>query len=204
MEINNNILLNKVKELYNKYGIRSVSMDDVAHELGISKKTLYQYVRDKNELVEKVVLYEIDTKRDFTDEKYSRNAIEDLFHLNVMIIETIKNTNPSKMYDLQKYHPQIYEKVSELRKKRILDSMKQNFRKGMKEGLYRSDLDEDVLSKMYVLRMGHLSHENDIDMYEFTSSAFINEVFKYHIRGIASKKGIEFLENNMDELFSVK
>jgi len=200
MEIKNRILFKKVSDLYNRYGIRSVSMDDVARELGISKKTIYQYVKDKEALVEKVIMYELSEKRNFTEDDRSRNAIEDLFYLNSMIIKIIRETNPSKEYDLQKYHPTIYEKISELRRERTISHMKHNFRKGKEEGLYRTDLDEDILAKMYVMRMGKITHDDEISISEFTSEAFINEVFIYHIRGIASKKGIEFLENNIDKI----
>jgi len=200
MEIKNRILFKKVSDLYNRYGIRSVSMDDVARELGISKKTIYQYVKDKEALVERVIMYELSEKRNFTEDDRSRNAIEDLFYLNSMIIKIIRETNPSKEYDLQKYHPTIYEKISELRRERTISHMKHNFRKGKEEGLYRTDLDEDILAKMYVMRMGKITHDDEISISEFTSEAFINEVFIYHIRGIASKKGIEFLENNIDKI----
>ncbi len=197
-------LLKKVNDLYSRYGIRSVTMDDISRELGISKKTLYQHVKDKEDLVDKVMMYEFSSKRNFTEEKSSRNAIEDIFFLNNMINKIIKETNPSKMYDLRKYYPTIFEKIAKLKRKKTMNMMIQNFRKGKSEGLYRKNFDEEILAKMYVLRMDRVSHEDVVSISEFTSAKFIYEVFIYHIRGIASKKGIEFLENNLDKILPVE
>jgi len=195
-------LLKKVNDLYTRYGIRSVTMDDVSRELGISKKTLYQHVKDKEDLVDKVMMYEFSGKRSFVKEPGSRNAIEDLFSLNSMINKIIKETNPSKMYDLKKYHPAVFEKIAKLKRERTMGMMIQNFRKGKSEGLYRKDMDDEILAKMYVLRMDRVSHDDVVSISEFTSSKFIYEIFIYHIRGIASRAGIEFLENNLDKLVS--
>ena len=193
-------LLQKVNDLYTQYGIRSVTMDDVSRELGISKKTLYKHVKDKEELVSKVMMYEFSEKRNFTEGKEPRNAIEDLFYLNSMINKIIKETNPSKMYDLKKYHPVVFEKMAKLKREKTMNKMIRNFKKGKNEGLYRKDLDEEVLAKMYILRMDRVSHDDVVSISEFTSAKFIYEMFIYHIRGIASKKGIEFLENNLDKI----
>ncbi len=193
-------LLKKVNDLYTRYGIRSITMDDVSRELGISKKTLYQHVKDKNDLVDKVMMYEFSIKRSFVEKGNSRNAIEDIFSLNNMINKIIKETNPSKMYDLKKYYPVVFEKMAKLKREKTMNMMIQNFRKGKNEGLYRKDFDEEILAKMYVLRMDRVSHDDVVSISEFTSAKFIYEIFIYHIRGIASKKGIEFLENNLNKI----
>src|ERR1035437_2884162 len=103
-------LLSKVRCLYMKYGIKSVTMDDVARELGISKKTLYQYVNDKNELVQKVVEMELDDKAEgFSKMNCSGlNAIEELFEVHKMIRQMLKDYNPSTEYDLRKYYPELF------------------------------------------------------------------------------------------------
>lgn len=202
MEITEKILIKKVNALYNKFGIRSVSMDDVAHELGISKKTVYTLVKDKEDLVEKVMGFEMEMRKNFLLDNPGRNAIEDLFCLNSMIIRAVRDTNPSKLFDLEKYHPAIFKKVSRVKRENTIKSMEDNFRKGKKEGLYRQDLNKEILSKMYVLRMGKMDPEDELSIAEFSSADFINEVFIYHIRGIASRKGIDFLEKNMDKILN--
>jgi len=193
-------LLKKANDLYTRYGIRSVTMDDISRELGISKKTLYQHVKDKEDLVDKVMMYEFSIKKSFIETGNSRNAIEDLFYLNNKINKIIKETNPSKMYDLRKYYSTVFEKIAKLKREKTMNVMIQNFRKGKSEGLYRKNFDEEILAKMYVLRMDRVSHDDIVSISEFTSAKFIYEIFIYHIRGIASKKGVEFLENNLDKI----
>ena len=193
-------LLKKVNDLYTRYGIRSVTMDDISRELGISKKTLYQHVKDKEDLVDKVMMYEFSIRRSFMETGNSRNAIEDLFYLNNKINKIIKETNPSKMYDLRKYYSTVFEKIAKLKREKTMNVMIQNFRKGKSEGLYRKDFDEEILAKMYVLRMDRVSHDDIVSISEFTSAKFIYEIFIYHIRGIASDKGVKFLENNLDKI----
>ncbi len=200
MNLELNHLLKEVSKLYSRYGIRSITMDDIARELGISKKTLYKFVSDKSDLVERVMLFELANKRPNPGDQKKRNAIEDLFWVNKMINQTIKDTNPSKEFDLQKYYPAIYKKIHDIKTKKIMESMLANLKKGKKEKLYRKDLDEDIIARMYLLRIHRIPHNEIITASEFTSSKFIYEMFVYHIRGIASSKGIEFLNKNIDKL----
>lgn len=193
-------ILKKTSGLYNRYGIRSISMDDVAHEMGISKKTLYKFVKDKSDLVEKVMMFEISGKKPKNADLRKQNAIEDLFWVNRKINQIIKDTNPSKEFDLQKYYPEIYRKIHALRTEKTMESMLANLRKGKKEKLYRQDFNEDIIARMYLLRMHRIPHNEIISAKEFTSSSFIYEMFVYHIRGIASAEGIKFLENNIHKL----
>ncbi len=193
-------LLEKVSNLYNRYGIRSITMDDVARELGISKKTLYKFVSDKSDLVEKVMLFELLNKRVNPGDFENRNAIEDLFEVHSMINRIIRETNPSKEYDLQKYYPEINRKIHDIKREKTMKSILHNIRKGKKEGLFREDLNEEIISKMYLLRMGQILNDEFVSVKEYTSSKFIFEMFIYHIRGIATQKGVEFLEKNIDKL----
>jgi len=197
-------ILIKVAALYSRYGIRSVTMDDVAHELGISKKTLYQYVKDKNDLVEHVMEY-IDQSRVkmfILNRPPRMNAIEELFFVNRKVHQIIKESNIVMDHDLQKYHPDIFEKGMKLKRERMYKNILENLIKGKKEGLYRADLNEEIIAKTYLLRMSSVQTEEIISIHEFTSQIFINELYLYHIRGVASKKGLEFLENNKDRLFN--
>lgn len=195
-------LLKKVAALYNRYGIRSVTMDDVAHELGISKKTLYHFVKDKNKLVERVMDYINKTRAELfmMDRPREMNAIEELFFVNRKVHQIVKDSNIVIEHDLKKYHPAVYEKGMAIKRERMYRSMLENLRKGKKEGLYRKELNEEIIAKTYLLRMDSVTTEEVISVSEFTSTTFINELYLYHIRGVASKKGIEFLEKNLNKL----
>ena len=194
-------ILARVRCLYQKYGIKSVTMDDVAHELGISKKTLYQYVKDKNDLVEHVVNLELEeglmSSKNADWDKL--NAIEEMQEVHKMVDRMIKTHNPSTEYDLKKYYPEEYQKVQKVRRERIYNFMLNNIRKGKTEGLYRSEINEEYITKMHVSRVENAFDNNIFTSDEMSSSALFYEVFIYHIRGIASEKGIEFLERKLKE-----
>jgi AcrR family transcriptional regulator len=192
-------IIEKVSALYLSYGIRSVTMDDVARELGVSKKTLYECVADKNDLVEKFL--------DFHAKRLGAalmciyngkmNAIDALLEISRIINHFLKDINPSITFDLQKYHPEIWKKLMKYKSLHVYDNVMTNLRQGIKEGLYRSDMKPEVIAKIYVSRV-ELSMEPGLtDALNYSSSEIFNELINYHIRGIASKKGIEYLDKKI-------
>lgn len=198
-EINN--ILEKVKWLYLKYGIKSVTMDDVSHELGISKKTLYQHVKDKSDLVEKVIELEMQKRQSDLRciENSDLNAVEELIEVSKRVINMLKNFNPATEYDLKKYYPDLYDRIMKSRRAHMHASIIENIRKGRKEGLYRADFSEDIIAKLIVMRFENLFTSGMFNSEELSSKALYKELFVYHIRGIANKKGIEILENKLHE-----
>ena len=199
-------ILEKVSTLYRKYGIKSVTMDDVAHELGISKKTIYQYVKDKTELVEKVV--EHTRHCNFSDMKEMKsstgNAIEQLIEVIQRVNTLMKDHSLSYEYDLRKYYPDIFRNLMSVRRKLMYESMLANIRKGKKEGIYRNDLDEEIISKLHLLRMENLQSSELFGEDEMHSSKFFRELFVYHIHGLATPEGLEVLSDNMDRLMELE
>ncbi len=199
-------ILEKVSFLYRKYGIKSVTMDDVAHELGISKKTLYQYVSDKSELVEKVVEHIRHCNFSLmTDMKsFKGNAIEQLIEVSQMVNSLMKDHSPSYEYDLKKYYPETFRKLMSARRKMMYESMLGNIRQGKKEGIFRKELDEEIIAKLHLLRMENLQTNEIFDEDEMHSSKFFIEVFVYHIHGLATLKGLEILNKNMEKLLQLE
>jgi TetR/AcrR family transcriptional regulator, cholesterol catabolism regulator len=197
----NNILL-KVRELYNKYGIKSITMDDVAIELGISKKTLYQYVTDKDDLVGKFIDYEIILRQEeiYKCNKTGHNAIEELFEISIFMNKFMKDQNPATEHDLKKYYPHHYNKTVKTRRERIFSYILLNLKKGKEEGLYREELNEEVIAKLYLSRVENI-HLNDLfTVEEFTSLRLFIELLNYHIRGIATENGIIVLNKKLKDL----
>lgn len=195
-------LLDKVSAMYLKFGIKSVTMDDVARELLISKKTLYQYVKDKNELVERVIdrLIEADNQQYCNILNDDRNAIEQLFDVCKHIREIITEVSTSARYDLKKYYPKQFTKLYEKKKEMMLRSVTENLEKGKLEGLFRPDFSTQYIALFFVSRI-----ENTIEVEFFldekiTKQDFFAEVFEYHIRGLVSPKGLKFFEENINEL----
>jgi AcrR family transcriptional regulator len=196
-----NILL-KVRELYMKYGIKSITMDDVARELGISKKTLYQFVSDKDDLVGKFIDNEIEQRQEeiFKCFKIGFNAIEELFRISAFMNKMIREQNPATEYDLRKYYPHHYQKIVKSRRERMYNYILLNLKKGKEEGLYREDINEEIISKLYLTRSENNNLRELFTIEEFTSNTVFVELLTYHVRGIATEKGIIVLEKMIKEI----
>ncbi len=154
MEPKERILL-KAEELFMQYGIRSVSMDDIANNLGMSKKTLYQYFADKDELVEGVVDGHINEIEEdcLNCRKDAIDAIHEIFITMERIMEEFSNMNPMLLYDLEKFHFKGYQRFKEHKDKFMLQIIRNNIEWGIKDELYRSDIHVDVLSKYRIESM---------------------------------------------------
>ncbi len=194
-------ILTKVFNLYQKYGIKSITMDDVAKELGMSKKTLYTYVKDKRELVEKIS--EMKMQLSIEHQKYLKesnlNAIEELLFIYRFLNEQLKNHNPSMIFDLKKYYPDVFKKMHETRRKIIYEGMLHNMIKGQKEGFYRTDFNCEIIAKLHVFRAENMIDNDIFSQSDFQTADIFKEMFKYHLRGIANEKGIKYFEEKLNE-----
>ena len=195
-------IIAKVRELYSLYGIRSVTMDDVVKEVGISKKTLYQYFNDKSELVAAVIKCDGDMKMEDHDEavKGRENAIEMMLAFYDFQIRMIKEYNPSLIYDLKKYYPEVHQEFVNNKREIIYENVLTNLVRGKSEGLYRSDMQEEVIAMLNLLRVEAFINSAVIKAEEVLTSEFFKEMFKYHMYGIVSEKGRKILEQNIDKL----
>lgn len=193
------LILEKVHELYMRYGIKSITMDDVASHLSISKKTLYKYVADKDDLVGKVIDLQINNINNDLDckNKTNLNAIEELLVVSKMVNHKMKQLNPGTFFDLKKYYPIHNERLVKARRDKMYSNIINNIRKGKAEGLYREELDEDIIAKLQLSRIENIIDNDFFSIEEFTSKKFFQEIFVYQIRGIANQKGIDFLENKL-------
>jgi len=174
-------------------------MDDVAHELGISKKTLYEYFSDKNDLVSKFLDFQIAKIRFvFEEEKVdNNNAIDHLLEISQIITAFLKNFSPTIHYDLQKYYPTVFKSFFEYKRSVMFTSTKGNLERGIKEGLYRSDFNPDIIAQVYINQIEASLGADFITNYEYTTDELFSAMFTYHLRGIASKKGIEYFEKKI-------
>jgi DNA-binding XRE family transcriptional regulator len=195
-------ILLKVRELYTMYGIKSITMDDVARELGVSKKTLYQFVTDKQDLVGKFIDNEIAIRQEEICKCFRTglNAIEELFEISLFMNKIMRNQNPATEYDLKKYYPLQHQKIQKTRREGIYSYILLNLKKGKEEGLYRADLNNEIIAKLYLSRSESI-HTNDLfTIEEYTSHELFIELIKYHVRGIATLNGIGVLEQKINEL----
>jgi AcrR family transcriptional regulator len=188
-------LFEKVMELFMRNGIKSMTMDDIARELGISKKTLYKYVTDKNDLVMKLM----DRGREMDEcfvrdvQEQGMNAIDENFEISRFLVQRLNSVHPSIFYDLQKYHPKAWEAFSRHRNEFIGQSVQKNLERGMKEGLYRADLNVSIIRDIFLARINDILESKYPSLKEYSFSEVYLESFRYHIRGVASEKGIRYL-----------
>ncbi len=195
-----NILI-RIYGLYNKFGIKSITMDDVARQLGISKKTLYQYVKDKAELVELVMaqnaMHHGQKLQDIV--KKEMNAIVELLEVNRYMNIMMKDHNPTLDYDLKKYYPEIYDRLMQNSRKKMHESIKENLLKGQREGLYRQEMDVDIICKLHMTRMEYKYESDNFTLNELSSEKVMREIFIYHLHGIANDKGVQLLNEKLKE-----
>lgn len=196
MDISNRILLTAA-ELFTRYGVKSVTMDDVATALGISKKTIYQHFADKDEIVYQVVKLEMekDQCEHLELDKVSENTIDKIMRSANMMRVQFASMNPSLIFDVKKYHPRAWQIFQEHKQKFLIESIRQDFIRGIKEGVFRADLNIEVLCR---LRMEEI--EMGFDYQLFPPDKFnlldVQLVFLDHfIRGILSEHGVVIYES---------
>ncbi|MEY3687576.1 MAG: hypothetical protein RLZ76_20 [Bacteroidota bacterium] len=190
-------IIQEARNLFLRLGIRSVSMDDIATQLGISKKTVYQHFQDKDELVDRVLQMQINNMQAETTEtvQSASNAIEEIFNTMDMMVKHSRNMNPMVLFDLQKYHLSSFQKFHAYKNDFLLNIISNNLKKGVEEGLYRSDIKIEILSKfrLETLMIGFNMDAFPADKYNVTEvSLVIIENFLY---GLATEKGFNMIES---------
>lgn len=181
----------KANELFMRYGIRSVSMDDIAAQLGVSKKTIYQFFADKDELVDAVVDDEIaGIQKDCTMCGIeARDAVHEIFLTMEQIIEQFRNMNPMVLYDLEKFHFKSYQKFLRHKHEFLGKIIAANMQRGIREELYREELNVDILAKF---RLESMLLSFNIDVFpprKYNPADVAKELIEHYVFGLASIKG---------------
>lgn len=195
-------IIEKVTELYLRFGIKSVTMDDIVREVGISKKTLYQFFKDKSELVLSVIDY--DSKKKMQEHEAAlegtSNAIEKMMAFYNFQMNMVKEYNPSMIYDLRKYYPEMHRKFVEKKREIIYENVLKNLKQGKAEGFYRKELNQEVIAILNLIRVEAIANSESYKPEELLTNEFLKEMFTYHMYGIVSDNGREILEQNIDKL----
>lgn len=194
--------LNGALSLYSRYGIKSITMDSLCRELGISKKTIYQYVEDKQQLIEEVIEHEKLLHNEIMDKMIQSdlNAIDELIHANRQIHLSQSIHSHTFYFDLKKYYPNVYEPWVEYKRERMYSMILRNLNKGIDEGFYREDLNVDVISRLHMARAEMLYSSDIMSDDEVSNARFIDEVFKYHIHGICNERGIKYFNSKINDV----
>lgn len=184
-------ILKGAEGLFTKYGVRSISMDDIARHLSVSKKTLYQHFTDKEDIVTLVfesVLSE--SRKEFEAiHKTAENAIDELAKLSVCLKKNVDEINPSLLFDLQKYYPKAWAVWLEFKRMCIYDSIKRNLDQGIAEGFYRPEINTEILS---IVRMALIETAFDDKTFshdKFKMTEVQMQIFEHFVYGIVTEKG---------------
>ena len=186
----------KARDLFLKLGFKSVTMDDIASEMSISKKTIYKFFCNKEVLIEEsttMVHTQIhDIIVGIISSKY--NAIEENFEIRKMFKEMFKSADTSPVYQLKKHYPEIFQKVIKREIEECNTVFKQNIAKGIKQGLYRKEIDIETAVKFnYTL----IFSIKEVTVSEKEGQKLELEILEYHTRAIATPEGIKELEKQL-------
>ncbi len=188
-------------DLFHKYGIRSVTMDDIARHLSVSKKTIYQFYKDKDEIVLLSLKAHMDQLKLEYDEIFlnSANAIEELSRVSKCMRKDFKDMNPALLFDMRKYHPNAWQMWVDFKNEYIKNQVMTNLIKGIKEGYYRDTLNPEVLARLRVELVQLAFDESIFPTDKFNLKELQLQFFDHFIHGIVTEKGRllyhEYLEN---------
>lgn len=190
-------LIGAVLQLFMQLGIKSLTMDEIARQLGISKKTLYKYVTDKKDLVSKAMQCAIDEEQCVLCDLNAQegNAMDKILAINKMVSEKLQSIQPAVIFDLKKYYPEAWEIMENHKREFIFNQVIENLTEGIEEGLYRENLNPEITARIYITLINSIfdSHLFERNIYSFQK--IHTEVVRYHLRGIASEKGIKYIQS---------
>ena len=181
----------KAEELFMQYGIRSVSMDDIAAQLGMSKKTLYQYFNDKDKLVDVVVDAELYKGRCECAAclQYSKNAVEEIFFTMEHIANQFRQMNPVLLFDLEKFHPASFQKFLRHKNEFLLEIVRKNIERGIAEELFRPEINADIISRFRIESVMMAFNLSVFPAKKYSLLEVTQEIIDHYLYGLATIKG---------------
>lgn len=189
-------ILHKATDLFLTFGVKSVTMDDIAKELAISKKTIYTFFSTKTKIVEDTTNYLFNkiNSEIITICASGQNPIKELFLVKSLVLEHLKNEETSPQYQLQKYYPKLFDSIKQKQFNSINDCISNNLKKGIDEGLYRKDLDNNLIVRFYFIGVMGIKNVELFPMDKFGMPYLMDNLLEYHIRAIATEKGLKTLQ----------
>jgi len=193
-------LLMKSRELFMKHGVKSLTMDEIAKQMGMSKKTIYQFVNNKSDLINLTMKEYLEDERKLMEVilKKSGNSIDEMIAMIEYWLQIVREFNATTLYDVQRYYPETWKMYNDYRFNFMLGLIKVNLQNGVKEGYYREDMDSDIISKIYILATEILLNQDLFPTKKYAFLTVYREFLGYHLRGIVSSKGLKYLnEHNL-------
>lgn len=187
-------IIQKAAEQFLSYGFKSVTMDDIANAMAISKKTIYTHFKTKNKLVEAATNYLFEHIHEGIEQirAQKKNPIAELFEIKQFAMQHLKGEASSPQYQLQKYYPRIYESIKERQFSLVECCLTENIKRGVATGDYRKDVPVDFAARMHFAGTQAI---NDRNLFEGYAIHELKDLFlEYHIRAIASPQGLQTLQ----------
>ncbi|MFB0904208.1 MAG: TetR/AcrR family transcriptional regulator [Nonlabens sp.] len=183
-------------ELFLTLGFKSVTMDEIASKLGMSKKTLYTHFKNKSKLVEESSIHlcnHICNGVDHIVDEENENAIEELYTVKKFVMLHLKGNETSPVYQLHKYYPEVHKKITALQFNHMEDCIKKNVTRGIKRGLYRDNIDVDFIARIYYIGIQGIKNLSIFPMQKFPMNELNDQYLEYHLRGIVTSQGRKIL-----------
>ncbi|WP_274474110.1 TetR/AcrR family transcriptional regulator [Mangrovimonas aestuarii] len=198
-------ILQHASEMFLTYGFKSVTMDDIANGIGISKKTIYQHFDNKTKLVEATTNYIMDNISCGIDQicEMDKNPIEEIFEIKKFVANNLKDEKSSPAHQLQKYYPKIFKTIKEKQFEKMKECVIHNLNRGLEKQLYRDSIQVEFISRLYFNNMMALKDNDLYPQTQFSIKFLMENYLEYHLRGICTPKGLETLNqiliNNKSE-----
>jgi len=194
-------ILQKATDLFMRYGIRSITMDEIAAQLGISKKTIYQFFTDKDAMVEAVVNEEMNANEEDCQgyRKEAENAVHEIFLAMDGMQEMMKTMNPQLMYDLEKHHPVAYKRLKQYKYQFLFTIVKENLDRGLGEGIYRTGINIDLITRHRIESAFMPFNPEAFPQNKFPMNQTCQELAVLFLHSICNEKGKKLIEKYLNE-----
>lgn len=199
MEDKKRDIINNSSDLFMRFGVRAVTMDDLAKHLGVSKKTFYKYFKDKNDLVLHILNAKIEEDKKVCEAciVQSENAIDELIMISKFVSEMFKGVHSSVFYDLRKYHRGAWDVIHQHKNGFVKEQIRNNIERGLNENLYRKNINKDIVSTVYIASMDSVFDGVTYADTQLHLSEILLELIRFQIRGMVNENGLEYLKKRL-------
>ncbi len=194
-------ILNAAADMFLTYGFKSVTMDDIAHKIGVSKKTIYANYSTKTKLVQATGNHLLNTISEGIEEIRDRelNPVIENFEIKRFVNQHLKGEKTSPHFQLKKYYPRIYENLHNNQFEVLQECVGENICRGIESGYYRKDLNVKFITRIHFIGMMGIKDKEIFPMEEYNEAALMGEFLEYHLRAICTEKGLKILEEHIQD-----
>lgn len=194
-------IIHTATDLFLKLGVRSITMDDIANEMGISKKTIYEHFENKTELIKQCTFSFAESITEDINAvcALNKNPIDEMFEIKNVVLNKLKRVQFSPQFQLQKYYPKINEAVQKMQFEQIITCTINNLKRGISDGFYRKDINPELIARFYFNGITGIRNKEIFPQQDFPASYISNEFLEFYLRGIATSEGISLLHNFIKE-----